>query len=163
MKLRRVHRSHRQMQFMPEQIHDPYHQYLKPAEPTACPDCGAVFAGGRWRWSKPPAAAHKMRCPACRRTHDRFPAGKLHIAGPWARERRTELLNLVRNHAHHVRSEHPLQRIMDITEADEEVSITTTDHHLARGLGQALHHAYQGCLDFRMAEGAAAIDVRWTR
>lgn len=25
--------------------------------------------------------------------------------------------------------------------------ITTTDAHLARGLGEAVHHAYQGTLD----------------
>jgi len=45
-------------------------------------------------------------------------------------------------------AEHPLKRIMAVEEKDGAMLVTTTDIHLARGIGEALHHAYQGELQY---------------
>jgi hypothetical protein len=43
------------------------------------------------------------------------------------------------------------------------VQITTTDIHLARGIGEALHHAYQGELEYHYHEKDNLLRVVWTR
>jgi hypothetical protein len=40
------------------------------------------------------------------------------------------------------------QRIMAVEEKDNATLITTTDIHLARSIAEAIHHAYQGHLEF---------------
>jgi hypothetical protein len=41
--------------------------------------------------------------------------------------------------------------------------ITTTDIHLPRRIGEALHRAYEGDLDFHYEEEAYSIRVTWRR
>jgi hypothetical protein len=41
--------------------------------------------------------------------------------------------------------------------------ITTTDAHLARGLGEAVHHAYRGDLDYHYADDDTTLRVHWHR
>jgi NMD protein affecting ribosome stability and mRNA decay len=148
---------------MPERNHDPYKSEQKPAGHAACPDCGAVFANGRWQWGTRHASATDERCPACRRIKEHLPAGFVKIDGPFLREHHDELLALVRHHAEHVKAEHALERIIAIEEHPDHVMVTTTDIHLARGLGEALHHAYQGVLNFDYLDAEPLLRVHWTR
>lgn len=147
-----------------EREHDPYRDRRKPAEPSACPDCGAVFHDGSWRWLAAPPDAQPQMCPACRRVRDRFPAGFLTLEGEFFRDHRAEVMGLVQSHARHVREEHPLQRLMDIEDRDDgSCLVTTTDVHLARGLGEAVHHAWRGDLAFHYEQGQTLLRVRWRR
>lgn len=36
-----------------------------------------------------------------------------------------------------------------------------TDAHLARGIGEALHHTYQGHLDYHHEKGEVLLRVHW--
>ncbi|MBI4640346.1 MAG: ATPase [Candidatus Tectomicrobia bacterium] len=146
-----------------EWVHDPYKSKSKLPEPTVCPECGAVFHKGRWQWADKPAHAHEERCPACLRVHDKYPAGFLTLEGQFLQEHREEILNLARNKEAQARAEHPLQRIMKIEEQEDRILVTTTDTHLARGIGEALHHAYQGELDFHYSEEGSILRVSWRR
>jgi hypothetical protein len=59
-----------------------------------------------------------------------------------------------------------MQRIMKIVNqgnGTESVLITTTDIHLARGIGDALHHAYRGKLDFHYNPEQTLLRVSWER
>jgi hypothetical protein len=40
--------------------------------------------------------------------------------------------------------------------------VTTTDIHLARGMGEALHHAYQGELEYHYNPEQNLLRVIWT-
>jgi hypothetical protein len=40
--------------------------------------------------------------------------------------------------------------------------VTTTDIHLARGIGEALHHAYQGMLEYHYNHEQNLLRVNWT-
>lgn len=146
-----------------EWVHDTYKSKSKPHEPTVCRECGAVFSAGRWQWIAPPEGAHEGMCPACHRIQDRVPAGILTLRGPFLREHRDEILNLVHNVEEREKAEHPLKRIMAVDEGDEETVITFTDPHLARGVGTALHHAYQGELDYHYLEEETLLRVHWDR
>jgi len=145
-----------------EQVHDAYKAKGKPLEPAVCSQCGAVFHAGRWQWCKAPANAHKVTCAACHRIHDRFPAGFLTLKGKFFQSHRDEIMHLVHNHEQHERAEHPLKRIMEVEEKDGATLVTTTDIHLARGMGEALHRAYQGELLFHYSPEQNLLRVTWT-
>ncbi len=145
-----------------EQVHDSYKAKGKLPEPSVCPACGAVFHQGRWQWLVAPHGAHAETCPACHRIHDHFPAGFLTLHGAFIRDHRDEVMNLVHNIEKREKSEHPLQRVMAIEESGGELLVTTTDIHLARSIGDALHHAYQGDLEYHYNREQNLLRVEWT-
>jgi len=156
-------RKRRGNKLIQERVHDSYKAWGKPAEPTVCPQCGAVFQEGRWQWLAAPAAAHRQMCPACHRIHDDFPAGFVTLAGDFIGTHRDELVRLIRNLEAREKGEHPLQRIMKITDQNGDLLVTTTDIHLARLIGEGLQHAYRGKLDFHYLQEQNLLRVRWSR
>ena len=146
-----------------EQIHDTYKAKGKLPEPTVCPKCQAVFHEGRWQWGKTPDNAHSEICPACRRVSDHCPAGYVNLAGAFFSQHRSEILSLVHNQEQRARLEHPLQRIMHVEAENGSVLITTSDIHLARAIGEAIHNAYQGQLEFHYNPDDIVLRVHWRR
>jgi hypothetical protein len=146
-----------------ERVHDAYRARRKPPEPTVCPQCGGVFHEGRWQWLQAPAGAHQEPCPACLRIQDHFPAGFVTLQGEFFLAHHEEILHLAQNVEKHERAEHPLKRIMKIEEKDGTTLVTTTDIHLARGIGEAIHNAYQGDLEFHYNPDEYLLRVNWTR
>jgi hypothetical protein len=157
---RRVERHDRLVQ---ERRHDTYRSSGKLPEPTRCPDCDAEYREGRWQWGSSEGPAHMERCPACHRIHDRFPAGYVVIAGEFLAAHRDEILSLIRNVESRAKAEHALERIMDCEDTGEGLLVTTTDPHLARGIGDALAHAYRGELEYHYNDGDRLLRVHWTR
>jgi hypothetical protein len=109
-----------------------------------------------------PIDARQEVCPACHRIHDHFPAGFLSLQGDFFQSHREEIMHLVHNYEEHERSEHPLKRIMEVKDNDGATLVTTTDIHLARGMGEALHHAYQGDLQYHYNPEQNLLRVSWT-
>ena len=141
--------------------HDPYQSRGKLSEPMACRDCGLVYRDGRWKKGDGAGHTHLTSCPACRRIHDKVPAGYLSIEGPFAYEHREDILRNVRNCEMRKRSRHPLQRIMQIDEQSDKVMVTTTDGRLAHEMANAIKHAFGGELDFQLQEGNFMLRARW--
>lgn len=146
-----------------ERASDPYRDRGKWPEPTACPECGAIFHHGRWQWGVAAAKAERHLCPACRRVRDRVPAGQLTLSGEFFRTHRDEVLHLVRNAEAKARAEHPLERIIDVLEQAQQTVVTFTDAHLVHGIGNALCHAYDGELDSRYTDEGDLLRVSWSR
>ena len=142
---------------------DPYKAGRKLRGATRCADCGALFYRGRWSWRTTPQHAAAGLCPACRRIRERLPAGFVRLGGPFVREHRDEVLKRVRHCEAAERREHPLQRIMAVEARGEGLLVTTTDPHLARRIGDALHHAYKGELDYRYNKQDKLLRVSWSR
>ncbi|MCW9024005.1 MAG: BCAM0308 family protein [Gammaproteobacteria bacterium] len=143
--------------------HDPYHSKVKLKEPTVCPECNAVYHKGRWSWDKAPADAHATLCPACLRIKDKVPAGFLTIRGDFIQEHETEITSLVNNIEKREKQEHPLKRIMGCEAGADCVVYSFTDAHLARGVGEALQHAYKGELDYEYTNEDIMLRVNWSR
>jgi hypothetical protein len=62
------------------------------------------------------------------------------------------------------RAMHPMQRIVSMRDADGGgVEVTTTDAHLARGIGVALHDAFKGEVEMHFPHGGGMLHARWTR
>jgi len=146
-----------------ERVHDPYKTRLKLSEPTVCPQCGAHYHAGRWTWDERPGEAHEELCQACHRTNDRYPAGSLILGGDFIAKHKGEILNLARNTEELEKGEHPLHRIMAIEERAGEIEITTTDIHLPRRIGEALHKAFEGDFDFHYDEEGYFLRATWRR
>jgi NMD protein affecting ribosome stability and mRNA decay len=142
---------------------DPYRTTRKPPEPTRCPECDASFQDGRWTWETAPRDAHEQLCPACQRIQDEFPAGYVVIRGDYLKSHRDEILALVANKEKREKAEHPLQRIMEIKDVAIGLQIATTDSHMARGIGEALHSALQGDLKIKYSKDENLIRVAWKR
>jgi NMD protein affecting ribosome stability and mRNA decay len=102
-------------------------------------------------------------CPACQRVRDRVPAGYLTLSGAFLASHREEIEHLIDNHAQRQGAEHPLKRIMAREDTADGLLITTTDAHLARSLGEAVHHAYRGDLDYHYADDDTTLRVHWQR
>ena len=96
-------------------------------------------------------------------TRDRFPAGHVFLGGPFLAKHEAEVLQLIKHHETREKAEHPMQRIMDIEKSELGYQVTTTDIHLARGIGDALHHAYQGELEFHYNPEQNLLRVNWHR
>lgn len=142
---------------------DPYQARGKYHEPTICAECGAVFHRGRWIAGSPPNGAHCDRCPACRRIHDKLPAGWVTLEGAFYAEHRDELLRLVRREAEYERREHPLNRIMAIEERPARAIVSTTDIHTPHRIGTALKRAFHGELETRYGHDEYSVRVIWRR
>jgi len=142
---------------------DPYVATRKPPGPTVCPTCKAVFAEGRWSWQRPPHDAIELICPACQRIHDDFPAGYVMIKGEFIKQHRDEIIAVITSKEDREKANHPLQRIMAIEDVREGLQVTTTDSHLARGIGEALHDAYKGELKLRYSRDENLLRAVWKR
>lgn len=146
-----------------ERHEDPYNFDRKYPEPSVCTDCGAVFHKGRWRWETAPEGAHEQLCPACQRIHDGQPAGILTISGDFFLEHKQEVMGVIHNLEKKEKAEHPLQRVISIEEQDSSVVVSLTDIHLTRAIGDALHHAYEGELDYEYVDKETVFRASWTR
>ena len=155
-------RPTRKDRLLHERVHNPYQIRYKLPQPTVCPECNAVFQGGRWQWTERwPLDAHREMCEACRRTKDNYPAGEVTLNGRAVREHKAEFINLARNLEAQEKAEHPLHRILQITEGLNRVVISTTNLHLARHIGEAVSHAHKGKLDWHYTKESGFVRVNW--
>lgn len=129
MKTRDLHRAeprHDEMKShnIQEEVHDPYKARKKPHAPLLCPKCGAVNLSGRWQWAKEKYEdLDEELCPACNRIHDNYPAGEVILSGSFLAKHKQEIIELARNTEQAERDEHPLQRIMSISEDGDKLVI----------------------------------------
>ncbi len=143
--------------------HDPYEAKGKYREPARRGDCGAVFHRGRWSWGEARAGAQEVLCPACHRIRDKLPAGTLTLEGAFVDAHREELARPAFNEETREKAEHPLHRIMAIDEGPARLGVSTTDIHLARRIGEAVRHAYQGELELEYGKNKYSLRARWRR
>jgi NMD protein affecting ribosome stability and mRNA decay len=138
---------------------DPYEAQAKSPGIEVCEVCAIVHHAGRWYVGAPPLGdVRQTICPACRRVKDRAPAGTVRLRGfsPGLFE---ELRGIVRNTEAKERAEHPLERLMEVVEANGELRVTTTGAHLARGIGEALGRRFRGEVSLRYLDEVGELQV----
>lgn len=156
--------NNRKDRLLKEYIHDPYFTKEKYHDPSVCERCGVVFHDGIFQWIEPPPAnAEKMICPACRRIEDKYEGGVVVLEGEFLASHKDEILNRIKKVEEEEMAYRPLERIIEINDEGNKITITTTYEHLARRIGEAVHKAYKGKLNFQYPEGAKYIRVHWER
>ena len=163
MKTARKTTGARHEQRTPPKRADSYREDHKQGDPLACRRCRASYVRGRWSWAPAAAEAGRTLCPACQRIEDNFPAGYVTIKGAFLAGHRDEILNVVMARAERAREEHPLQRIIGMQDVHRGVLVTTTDGHLARGIGVALRDAFNGDLDLTFSKDENLVRATWSR
>ena len=122
-----------------------------------------MFSNGRWAWKDLPKNAHKTLCPACKRSADNYPAGRIKLSGEFYHDHKEEITNLIQNIENQEKTERPLERVMSIQSKKNETILTTTGIHIARRIGEALARAYKGKFEFNYPDGTEYIEVYWQR
>jgi NMD protein affecting ribosome stability and mRNA decay len=145
-----------------DHILDPYQREQKLHDRTVCPQCGAVYHGGRWQWVLKAEVAFEELCAACRRINDKFPAGVVTLRGEFAREHKEEMVRLARHQEEAEKKEHPLNRIINIEDDVHGVVIHTTDIHLPRRIGEAVRRAFHGEIEDNFEKDGYFVRVNWT-
>lgn len=156
-------RRGRKDRLLKQKRHDVYLEQGKLPESTLCTECNALYINGRWSWKECKQSAKEVVCPACKRIADRYPAGYIEIKGPFFQERRKEILALVKNVEKREKDEHPLERIISVTDEKDHVLITTTGVHIARRIGEVLSRSYKGDFSLQYAGDEERIRVSWMR
>ena len=120
-------------QLYEDRVQDPYLARCKLAEPTACPECDAVFHKGSWKWIPVPDGAAMHLCPACQRIHDH------------ARHALERIMSIEKS------------------KDGRQMVINFTGIHLTKGVGAALQHAHHGHFDITFSERDDVVQASWQR
>ena len=139
---------------------DAYRRTGKLPGTARCPDCGVVWMRGRWLWSVDAEVSTRIECPACRRIRDGFPAGFIRLEGSFPNDRE-EILGMIRNVESAEKSEHPLERIMEMSDQAWGVLITTTGIHLARRIAEALRRRWHERIAIDYVVSQDLVRVTW--
>ena len=127
-----------------------------------CKACGVVYRAGLWHWAPKPRDAQPCECPACQRIRTRKPAGVVRLSGAGVAPHAEEIKHLACHQEEAEKAEHPLNRIIAIEESAQAISISTTDIHLPRRIGQAIRRAFRGGLRVKFDETGDFVTVEWT-
>jgi len=136
----------------------------RPSASARCPECGALFHQGRWRWGLPYISAGQRVCPACARMAGGIPAGMLVVPADAVGGDGDTILFLIRHAAGAERQDDPLRRIMGVTEtAGQGITVTTADAGLPAALGRRLMAALGGEMTMDAPDSQGFVRVLWHR
>ena len=89
--------------------------------------------------------------------------GIVYITGNFFKQRRDQILNMLRNEEAKEVTNNPLDRIIDIMEKDDDVRVETTSENLAVHLGRMLYHSYGGSVEYKFSDDQKLARVYWNR
>ena len=143
----------------------------KPARPSVCPSCGAVFAKSRWTHARQVKAAVRRDkgfvieiCPSCRRRRSGVPHGYVHVDGEFFPRHRQEMEQLLHHEVEHALEDNPLEQVLGWESLDGGgLLVTTATGHLAERLGRALEKAYDGAVHYGFSHENKLAHIWWHR
>lgn len=155
---------------MAQRSTDAYRQKLGPTETAICKKCGTIYRNKRWHIDeaelnrlKGESGVTKVVCPACQRMADDNPAGVVTLTGSYLLEHENDILNLIKREEARSRSKNPLGRIMEISQEESVLTISTTEDKLAQKLGREVYKAHKGELHYSWSHDLHFVRVNWTR
>jgi hypothetical protein len=129
-----------------------------------CIECHVVVAKGKFIWSHfYPPAAQSFICPACLRTRDNYIGGEVCLYGEFLTHHKEDILTLIRDTEILENDCHPLQRIIQILDQKESVTITTTYEYLSRRFAERIQSACSGETKIFYPAGESYIQIEWAR
>ena len=102
-------------------------------------------------------------CPTCQKIRDRYAEGRMTLRpSPFLHAHKEEILRSIHNEEARAKDNNPLGRIVEITEPDGTVAVTTTNEKLAQRIGRMLKSTYQGETIYQWLE-SRFLSVEWQR
>jgi len=139
-------------------------------EPAICKSCGLVYHEKKWvrdeslrKKLEKEGGVHYVICPACRKENQHYPMGIVELTGNFWYSHQNDILNLIKNEEKRAIGKNPLERIMEIKEKKDMLSIETTRESLAKRIGKVLEKAYKGKLRYTFSGGEKMIRIEWHR
>ena len=121
----------------------------RPAEPSICESCGAVFSGRLWRRDRKVTGgllerAKWVRCPACAQTAGEVGFGRIVIRGTFALVNEGSIRRRIANVASLAARRQPQRRISVIDRHDDLIEVITTSQKLAHRIVHELKKVFRG-------------------
>lgn len=156
-------------QNLPEST-DPYQLRLDPGEVAACTECHALYQRRHWFFDDDAYMRDTMQpetrmvlCPACQKIRDRYAEGRVTLhPSSFLHTHKEEILRSIHNEEARAKDNNPLGRIVEITEPDGTLVVTTTNEKLAQRIGRLLKSTYQGQTTYQWSE-SKFLSVEWQR
>jgi len=156
-------------QNLPEST-DPYQRGLDPGEIAACTECHALYQRRHWFFDEDAYFRDTMQpetrmvlCPACQKIRDRYAEGRVTLhPSAFLHAHKEEILHTIRNEETRAKGNNPLGRIVEISEPDGSLVVTTTNEKLAQRIGRLLKSTYQGQTTYQWSE-SRFLSVEWQR
>jgi NMD protein affecting ribosome stability and mRNA decay len=139
----------------------------RPAEPTVCERCGAVFSGRAWRRPRAVSAALLDRavwrqCPACKQIHGAEYWGRVIVRGGYALANEAAIRQRVRNVAARAESTQPERRLVSVEREGTDLEVLTTSQKLAHRIVHELKKTFRGRASYKWSDDGSLFAV-WER
>lgn len=149
---------------------DPYQPRLDPGEVAACTECQAVYQRRHWFFDHDAYVRETMQpatrmvlCPACQKIRDRYAEGQVTLrASSFLAEHKEEIVRLIHNEEERAKGFNPLERLVELTDSEEGIVVTTTNEKLAQRIGRSLKSAYHGQTTYQWSD-PKFLSVEWSR
>jgi len=112
--------------------------------------------------SIPPFTLTRSFVQLVRKIRERFPSGELQLLGIEPVEKR-EIVRLLRNEEERAREKNPLERIMRLSELNEQWKVETTTEKLAQRLGRSIKRRGGGKLICKWGHNNKFVRVVWQK
>ena len=121
----------------------------RPAEPSVCEECGAVFARRVWRHDRKHTGALLdratwTRCPACSQAACNVGFGRVVIRGRYALANEATIRRRIANVAVRASRTQPERRISAVDQHDDLIEVITTSQKLAHRIVHELKKLFRG-------------------
>jgi NMD protein affecting ribosome stability and mRNA decay len=133
-------------------------------EGALCKGCGIVYHNKRWQGDGSEIVKScEVLCPACQRMADHNPGGVITLSGPYLASHKEEILNRIKQEEAKSREKNPIGRIMEITDQEGQITVTTTEDKLAQKLGREIYKSQKGELHYQWSHDQRMVRVEWMR
>jgi NMD protein affecting ribosome stability and mRNA decay len=139
----------------------------RPAEPSACERCGAIFSRRVWRQHRKVThaileSATWTRCPACQQTGQAVGFGRVLIRGPYATAHEDAIRRRIGNVTARAAYTQPERRVSSIERRRETLEVLTTSQKLAHRIVRELKKAFGGRASYAWSDDGTLL-ATWQR
>jgi hypothetical protein len=139
----------------------------RPAEPSACERCGAIFSRRVWRQHR--RVTHALlegaswtRCPACQQTGQTVGFGRVLIRGPYATAHEDAIRRRIGNVSTRAAYTQPERRVSSIERQRDALEVLTTSQKLAHRIVHELKKAFGGRASYTWSDDGTLF-ATWQR
>jgi NMD protein affecting ribosome stability and mRNA decay len=139
----------------------------RPAEPSACERCGAIFSRRVWRHHRKVThafldGASWTTCPACQQTGQAVGFGRVLIRGPYATAHEDAIRRRIANVTARAAYTQPERRVSSIERQRDTLEVLTTSQKLAHRIVRELKKAFGGRASYAWSDDGTLF-ATWQR